>query len=145
MAGSDDKAIREMIEARNEAIRARDAKRALEHLAPKAVVYDLRPPLEFRDADARNERDLEEWFATWDGPVTVELRDPTVAVDGDLAFVYGLGHMRGRKRSEGAVDLWYRVTLCFQRRRGQWKVVHEHVSVPFRMDGSDKAALDLKP
>jgi hypothetical protein len=24
-------------------------------------------------------------------------------------------------------------------------VTHEHVSVPFYMDGSDKAALDLKP
>jgi ketosteroid isomerase-like protein len=145
MPANDEKAIRELIQERNDAIRARDARRALEHLAPKVVCYDLRPPLEFRDAAARDPNALEEWFATWVGPIEVELRDPAIAVDGDLAFAYGLAHMHGRKRDEGAVDLWYRVTLCLRRQLGGWKVVHEHVSVPFRMDGSEKAALDLKP
>jgi hypothetical protein len=28
---------------------------------------------------------------------------------------------------------------------GKWAIVHEHVSVPFYMDGSYKAAIDLKP
>jgi hypothetical protein len=28
---------------------------------------------------------------------------------------------------------------------GAWKVTHEHFSVPFYMDGSNKAAIDLKP
>ena len=28
---------------------------------------------------------------------------------------------------------------------GRWTVIHEHVSVPFYMDGSERAALDLKP
>jgi ketosteroid isomerase-like protein len=38
-----------------------------------------------------------------------------------------------------------RVTVCFRKIAGKWKVVHEHVSVPFYMDGSFKAAVDLKP
>jgi len=28
---------------------------------------------------------------------------------------------------------------------GAWKDRHEHISVPFYMDGSVKAAVDLKP
>jgi hypothetical protein len=28
---------------------------------------------------------------------------------------------------------------------GRWMVTHEHVSVPIYMDGSVKAAVDLKP
>jgi PhnB protein len=32
-----------------------------------------------------------------------------------------------------------------RRENGEWSIVHEHESVPFLMDGSDKAALDLKP
>jgi PhnB protein len=28
---------------------------------------------------------------------------------------------------------------------GGWKAMHEHLSVPFYMDGSKKAAVDLKP
>jgi PhnB protein len=29
--------------------------------------------------------------------------------------------------------------------RGAWKIVHEHSSTPFYMDGSYRAAVDLKP
>lgn len=43
------------------------------------------------------------------------------------------------------VDLWFRATLGFRKIAGQWKIVHEHSSVPFYMDGSFKAAVDLKP
>jgi ketosteroid isomerase-like protein len=38
-----------------------------------------------------------------------------------------------------------RATIGFAKKDGGWKVTHEHFSVPFYMDGSDKAAVDLKP
>ena len=40
---------------------------------------------------------------------------------------------------------WIRLTLCFRKIGGVWKVTHEHTSVPFTMDGSLKAAVDLTP
>jgi ketosteroid isomerase-like protein len=43
------------------------------------------------------------------------------------------------------VDMWLRETLCFRKIDGKWKITHEHESVPFYMDGSFKAAVDLKP
>ncbi len=43
------------------------------------------------------------------------------------------------------VDMWLRETLCFRKIDGKWKITHEHESVPFCMDGSFKAAVDLKP
>jgi ketosteroid isomerase-like protein len=145
MAETDDATIRKLIEAHSAAIRAGDAARALAVLADDAVSYDLAPPLQHRRAAARDRKALEEWLATWDGPVSQEMRDPTIAVDGDLAFAYGLSRMRGKKKGAGPIELWYRVTLCFERIHGAWKVVHEHASVPFLMDGSGKAALDLRP
>ena len=36
-------------------------------------------------------------------------------------------------------------TACFRRDRGRWRIAHLHNSVPFAMDGCDKALLDLKP
>jgi ketosteroid isomerase-like protein len=33
----------------------------------------------------------------------------------------------------------------WRKREGEWLVTHEHVSVPFYMDGSLRAAVDLKP
>ena len=38
-----------------------------------------------------------------------------------------------------------RMTACYRKISGRWLITHEHVSVPFYMDGSYKAAVDLKP
>jgi len=43
------------------------------------------------------------------------------------------------------VDFWMRETLCLERAAGTWRIVHEHASVPFYMDGSLRAAFDLRP
>ena len=36
-------------------------------------------------------------------------------------------------------------TLLSRKIRGDWRIVHQHESVPFYMDGSYRAAVDLKP
>ncbi|MGH3157151.1 MAG: nuclear transport factor 2 family protein, partial [Streptosporangiaceae bacterium] len=41
--------------------------------------------------------------------------------------------------------LWYRSTLGLRRLDGEWRIVHEHTSTPFYMDGSLRAATDLRP
>jgi ketosteroid isomerase-like protein len=41
--------------------------------------------------------------------------------------------------------MWFRVTLGLRRIDGKWLVTHEHSSVPFYMDGSLRAAVDLNP
>jgi ketosteroid isomerase-like protein len=53
--------------------------------------------------------------------------------------------MTGQKKDGPEVDLWFRATACFRREAGRWRITHMHHSVPFAMDGSDKALLDLKP
>ena len=54
-------------------------------------------------------------------------------------------HLTGTKRDDKDVDLWFRATACFRRERGRWRITHMHNSVPFAMDGTGKALLDLKP
>jgi PhnB protein len=51
----------------------------------------------------------------------------------------------GKKKNGGRDEIWVRATLGFSRIDGNWRVVHEHVSVLFYMDGSFKAAVDLQP
>jgi hypothetical protein len=53
--------------------------------------------------------------------------------------------LSGTKVDGAKTDIWLRLTVCFRKIDGRWKITHEHESVPFYMDGSDKAALDLKP
>ncbi len=122
-----------------------DAAGAVAPLSDYAVVYDLPPPLEYRGTAARDTVGLEQWFATWRDGVTVELTNPTVLVEGDLAVVFGLSRMRGTKTDSGHVDIWNRRTTVLQRRDGVWRIVHDHSSYPMLMDGSSRAALNLKP
>jgi uncharacterized protein (TIGR02246 family) len=140
----DDLEIRQLIEARQQAHHRKDARAIAATYAPDAVRYDLAPPLVHHGVD-RN--DLEQWLATWDGPITIETRDLQIAVDGTLAVAHGLTRMRGRKLEAGGrdVDLWFRTTVALKKADGRWQIVHEHESVPFHMDGSGRAALDLGP
>jgi len=41
--------------------------------------------------------------------------------------------------------LCFRETFCLRKINDQWLITHLHQSVPFYMDGSFKAAIDLKP
>lgn len=145
MPMNDEAAIRALIEARNAAIRRGDAERAVAPLSEDVVAYDLQPPLQVAGAAARDAGGVAAWLATWDGPVSIEMPGPAVAVDGDLAFAHGLSRMRGTKRGQAASEIWYRTTLCLRRVAGAWSIVHEHNSVPMAMDGSGRAATDLKP
>ena len=140
----DEQAIRALIAARDAAIAAGDAERAVATTAEGAVAYDLPPPLASTHVQDAVVAGLRDWFATWDGPVTSRLDDPTVRVSGDLAVTFGLARMTGVKKGEGPLDMWFRSTIVLERKRNGWQIVHEHNSVPLEMDGSDKAATDLR-
>ena len=125
-----------------DAIRNKDARRVTSHFAPGAVLYTLAPPLQ---ATAQDSRDLQAWFDTWRGPIDGEVRDLKLTIGDQEGFCTSLNRMRGTKTNGQVVDMWFRQTLGFRKIDGDWKIVHEHTSVPFYMDGTFKAAVDLKP
>ncbi len=50
-----------------------------------------------------------------------------------------------RTKTDGArVDLWFRSTVGLRRTASGWQITHEHESTPFYMDGSGRAATDLR-
>ena len=118
-----------------------DADAIVDVYAPDAVIFDLSPPLGRRGMKRDN---VVAWLAGWEGPIRIDARDVSLTVDGDLAFVSALNRIRGRQSGEDQ-DLWYRTTMCIQKISGQWRIVCDHSSVPFYMDGSYRAAVDLKP
>ena len=141
--------IRAVIEARATAIRNKDLTRALAVYTSDVVNFDLPPPLRFVGAAALDPKGLGGWFDTWIGPIGLDLRDFQVFGEGDVALAHGLVRIHGKRTSSestgGATDVWVRQTLGFRRVAGAWKIAHEHTSVPFYMDGSVRAAVDLKP
>ena len=141
---NDEDAICDLLDDFARALYKKDAAGAIAPLADDAVAFDLAPPLK-QDPDVMHDSArLEEWFATWKSPIVSEAVERTVAVDKDVAYAYGLQRMTGTKTDGEEVELFFRATACFRRDNGRWRITHMHNSVPFAMDGSDKALLHLK-
>ena len=134
--------IADLIETWAEGIRGKDVEMVASQFAEDAVGFFLAPPL-IADEDLRV--NLREWFDTFDGDLGYEVRDLKVHASGDVAWAHALNHLAGMKKEGEEADLWFRVTMGFEKIDGSWKILHAHESVPFLMDGSGKAALDLKP
>src|SRR5262245_16875724 len=142
---ADTAGVRAVLEGFATALHNRDAAAAVALYADDAVDYDLAPPLRIETRQVRDPAYIQQWFDTWSSPIDSRAHDVTVRVGGDIAYAFGLRHMTGTKSDGTDVDLWFRSTACLVRRAGAWKIVHMHNSVPFAMDGSDRALLDLKP
>ena len=141
----DERAIRGLLDEFTRALYAKDPTGAIAPLADDAVTFDLDPPLQHGPDVTHDPARLEKWFATWEGPIVSQPGEQTIVVGENLAYAYGLQRMTGTKIDGEEVELWFRATACFRRDDGQWRITHMHNSVPFAMDGSDKALLDLKP
>ena len=124
------------------ALRAKDSRKVVSHHAQAFVQFSLAPPLLSAAADAKG---LDAWFATWRGPLVYELHALRITVGGDVAFSHSLNRLSGTKLEGETPEVWFRQTLCLRKFGTEWKLVHEHESVPFYMDGSYRAAVDLKP
>ncbi len=103
---------------------AKDLDGLLEHIAPDIVSYEPAGPLQYTDIDDVREvcrRGLE----SSPGRIDFDIPDLTVQANGDLAVAWGLD----RIFADG-VESRSRGTRVFERRNGQWQMVHQHLSIP---------------
>ena len=139
---SDEEDIRALLETVVKALHDKDAGAVVAHFDPGAVIFDLAPPLSHK-VDLQGWQD---WFDTWEGPVERKSRDLNFTVMGNLAVVHGLYHESAITKEGGhPAEWWMRATVALRKVAGRWKIIHEHTSVPYYMDGSFRAATDLKP
>ena len=137
--------IRAVIDTWASAMRAKNADGLVSQYAADNAKFILAPPLQYTKDNPFGKKDLEEWFSSFQGPIDYEHRNLSIGTGDDVAFCHSLNRMRATTTKGAKVDLWFRQTLGFRKIDGQWKIAYEHSSVPFYMDGSYKAAVDLKP
>ena len=135
--------LRALIEARVQAVRAKDIAGPLSNHAPDVLMYDALNPLRYMGSDAVRER-AAEWFSWYQGPIGYEIRDLSITTADTAAFCHYLYRVSGTMANGREVDMWVRATVCFRKIDGQWMVTHEHSSVPFDAE-SGRASVDLKP
>jgi PhnB protein len=136
--------IRRLIDERIKAMRRKDAAAAVARIAADAVTFELAPPLVAPEGMAADADALAAWLGGFE-EVDVAVHDMAIHADGSVAFAHALHHLTGTRAGGAKVSLWMRSTLGFHRERDGWTIVHAHTSVPFYMDGSFRAAVDLEP
>lgn len=137
--------IRDVIESRAALLKTGDVRTIVSHYAPEVVEFSLAPPLQ-QPLDGRDPEPLERWIAGFEAPPTREVTQLQITADGDVAFATSIDSIAATpKGTTEGFRLWYRVTLGLRRIDGHWLITHEHQSVPFEMDGSFRASVDLNP
>ena len=142
MIQSSEAQIRSVIDSWAKAIRAKDAAGVVAHWTPDLVQFDLAPPLQTVGNDPQG---LKDWFASWRGQIGFAITELRVTASEDVAFCHALVHLTGSRADDSESDVWFRDTLGLRKAGGAWKIAHGHESVPMHMDGSFRAATDLKP
>ena len=62
-----------------------------------------------------------------------ELRDLNIQQNDPIAFSHALVYCEGSNEKGETQGCWMRLTQGWQMQQGQWRIIHDHFSVPFDM------------
>ena len=124
--------LRRRIESLAQAIRDKDLDELMTFYDRDVEVFDLRASLNLIGAGGyRN--NLEDWFASFEGPLDFELHNLRVVPGEPTAFCHYLALITGARPGGRISGYWVRGTTGFERRGGEWLITHEHISQPAAM------------
>ena len=101
----------------------------MSHIAPDVVSYEHEAPLKYLGVDRVREM-CRSGLEQTTGDVTWTVPDLTVVARDDLAVAWGLNHMTAQAPDGTTLGDWSRGAHIFRRHRGEWVMVHQHVSYP---------------
>jgi len=135
--------LRALIDSWVAANRAKDVDAILDHYAEDVRAFDAILQLQFVGHAA--------YKAHWKfcmehcgGPITFEVDQLQQYASGDLGFGHFLCLCGGTNDEGKSESGWLRVTQCYRREGGRWRIVHDHFSVPFDMENG-QALFGLQP
>lgn len=140
-ATQDEAQLRERLDKWTRALHAKNLDALMALYAPDTVTFDLMPPHQVKGAD-HYRKNFERWFAAMPGPIDYEIHDSRIVAGNNVAFCHSLSHVKATRSNGEKADYWVRVTVGFQKRNGQWLMIHDHVSMPHNME-TMKAVSDL--
>ena len=145
-AASGDEAAIKALETRfAAAFNAKDIDAIMKVYAPdeSLLVFDVVPPRQYAGAKAYR-KDWEGLLALFQGSPKFEISDLNVVAVGPLGYGHSIQRVSGTDTKGQPIDLTVRVTDVYRKLKGNWLIVHEHVSVPVDLD-TGKPDLASKP
>jgi len=125
----DETDIQKLIELWAKAVRDGDRTGIRKDHVSDILMFDVPPPLLSHGLDS--------YMATWERflswsekPVAFNLHDVSITAGKDVAFATALGRCTGVDANSKREELEFRLTICFRKIGGRWRVMHEHHSLP---------------
>ena|ERR1700679_2806691 len=128
MSSAAETEIRELISKWEQAVRDEDFVGIRSNHAEDFLMFDVPPPFLSQGLDSY----IETWkvfFESQARPITFYLDQIVVTVGDDVAFATAVGSC-GYVEHGQKTDLKFRLTMGFQKKYGQWLILHEHHSIP---------------
>jgi ketosteroid isomerase-like protein len=96
--------------------------------SPEVNVYDFVPPLQYTGTGSVHD-DFNNFFANAKDPKG-EFVELVVEADGKMGMARSIQHFTWKDKDDKPQEATIRVTDVFHKVKGQWKVMHSHISVP---------------
>lgn len=128
---SEERAVRAVIDALMQAIRARNPQALLALCSPDVACYDITPPRAESGPDAVRAH----WAHTWDtfiGDLGCDASQLQISLGSDVAFSRTQLRLSGMSPDGRRSTHWVCATLGLRRIDGIWRFVHQHFSQPFQ-------------
>jgi ketosteroid isomerase-like protein len=138
---AEESAIRRVIDQMVLAVRAANVEGLIRLCAPEIATFDLVPPLRHDGLEALRKL-WTDALAAFERPLDYEINQLEIIAGTDVAICRSLNRFGGSTKDGREVVHWLCSTIGLRKIDGQWKIVHEHTSVPFDMQ-SGKALLHL--
>ncbi len=137
--------LRQKIEAYWKAVRAGELEKIISFYTDDVIAFDMMPPLKFDNLKRYKEAAWKQCFTdAFRFPIVYDYKEDRFHIFGDSALMYGEVHMIGTFKEGGAkTESRLRNTTFFKKLNGEWKIIHEHNSVP--LDMNMKGLMNLKP
>ncbi len=122
--------IRASIQRWASALESRDLDSMFQEYAEDAMLYDVMPP--YKTVGIVNIRKIwENCLPYFPAKFKSEHRDIVVHADENIAVMHCVHHFSTEDVNHPCSQSWFRATVSYRRMNGQWKIFHEHVSLPF--------------
>jgi len=131
-ANEDEARLRALEDRYAKAVNAKDLDAIMQVYAPDGEdlhVFDLVPPRQYVGTTAYRKL-WQEFIATFPGTLKFEISDLKVRADRTLGYGHKVQRIVGVDNTGQAVDITLRVTEVYRKFGDDWRIVHEHVSVP---------------
>ncbi|HZG40511.1 MAG TPA: nuclear transport factor 2 family protein [Nodosilinea sp.] len=126
----DEAQVRQLITDQVNGICAKNLDQIMAHYGSDAVLFDVKPPLQLK-GDAAIRQMWESSLPYMPDSSGTEMQELSVTISDNLALAHWVFRFTGVAADHPAAQMWLRITAGYQKRQGEWQIVHEHCSTPF--------------